>query len=49
MFVVTGQNVVITTNRVVTALTSIAKMPREGPGVKSRKCPPYLQRVVKGD
>ena len=26
MFVVTGQNVVITTDRVATALTSIAKM-----------------------
>ena len=22
---------------------------REGPGVKSRMCPPYPQRVVKGD
>ena len=25
------------------------KSPREGPGVKSRMCPPYPHRVVKGD
>ena len=29
--------------------SSIPQYPRGDPGVKSRMCPPYPQRVVKGD